>query len=313
VLNIGIVSVFATFAVAVSGFSARADTFDFTGSVVSFGAPTAGTYSIVAAGARGGISGGGTPGGLGAVISGDVFLTAGTTLDIVVGGTPLPACGYPKGCSDGGGGGGGGSFVFEPFAIQPLVVAGGGGGGAESNLVVGGPGQTGTNGESAGGAGGIGGGGGGGGGGFDANGAGGGGAGWFGSGGDANVGDDLDGTGGLGAPVFAGGGGFYADGGFGGGGGDGYNGAGGGGGYSGGGGGTDLSSGSGGGGGSYLDPSFTDTTLLGGVNAGDGYVTITEITTAPEPASLVLLATLIGAIVLGARNRRCSQLQNAIG
>lgn len=135
-----------------------------------------------------------------------------------------------------------------------------------------------------------------------AEGAGGGGAGWFGSGGDPiPFGGGLAGKGGLGPPTFAGGYGAEADnGGFGGGGGDGFNGAGGGGGHSGGGGsGEDFPDR--GGGGSCLDSSFTNTTLLPGANAGNGYVTISEVP-APEPGSVIFL--LMGMAGLGLRARR---------
>src|SRR5205807_3578333 len=101
---------------ALVGSNSRAATINYSGTIVTYTAPTPGTYNIVAAGAQGGSSGPGTPGGLGAIISGDVFLTAGTILDIVVGGMPTRACSR-GGCLDGGGGGGGGTFVFEPFAI----------------------------------------------------------------------------------------------------------------------------------------------------------------------------------------------------
>jgi hypothetical protein len=67
--------------------NARADTFDFSGAIVTYTIPTTGVYDIVAAGAQGGTDGTGLgTGGLGAVIGGDVLLTAGTVLDIVVGG-----------------------------------------------------------------------------------------------------------------------------------------------------------------------------------------------------------------------------------
>jgi hypothetical protein len=153
--NLGSALILVLSLAAVTGFGARAETFDFSGTVITYTIPATGVYEIVAAGAQGGASNSGTPGGLGAVMSGDVFLTAGTVLNIVVGGSPLPLLAH-SGLSDGGGGGGGGSFVFEPFAFISLIVAGGGGGAAES-LVVGGPGQSGTNGEDAsgGGAGGI--------------------------------------------------------------------------------------------------------------------------------------------------------------
>ena len=88
--------------------------FSYTGGVVDYTIPVSGVYDIVAAGAQGG---GGldnednvdVSGGYGAVASGDIYLAAGTELDIVVGGAGL------TGDFDGyfGGGGGGGSFVLE--------------------------------------------------------------------------------------------------------------------------------------------------------------------------------------------------------
>jgi hypothetical protein len=65
-----------------------ADIFGYSGSVVTYTVTTTGVYNIIAAGAQGGSGGAGIiggPGGLGAVVGGDVFLTAGTVLDIVVG------------------------------------------------------------------------------------------------------------------------------------------------------------------------------------------------------------------------------------
>ena len=79
----------------------------YTGGIVYFTVPTTEVYFIQAVGAEGG--GGSDSGGYGALASGDVTLTAGTQLAIVVGGVGL------TGNFDGlfGGGGGGGSFVYE--------------------------------------------------------------------------------------------------------------------------------------------------------------------------------------------------------
>ena len=64
---------------------------------------TSGTYDITADGAEGGGSVNYYPGGAGAAVGGDIYLQAGTKLEIVVGG---------KGESEeSAGGGGGGSFV----------------------------------------------------------------------------------------------------------------------------------------------------------------------------------------------------------
>lgn len=80
--------------------------------------PETATYRIEAAGAQGG----GTLGGQGAIIRGDFTLTAGQTIDMVVG---------QRGNTNGGGGGcggGGGSFVYNLSQASLLIAAGGGGG-----------------------------------------------------------------------------------------------------------------------------------------------------------------------------------------
>ena len=100
---------------------ARALTFDFTGAETTWVAPVSGVYDITAYGAQGAALR--YPiGGLGAEAGGDVFLTAGTTLTLLVGGKP------PEG------GGGGGSFVFGAGATT--LVAAGGGGGADSTMAM---------------------------------------------------------------------------------------------------------------------------------------------------------------------------------
>src|SRR5580704_8986372 len=116
-LNFGRALPLSLLAAAVVGSSARADIFDYSGTVVTYTIPTTGVYDIVAAGAQGGNGANFLPlifgqGGLGAIVSGDVFLTAGRTLDIVVGG--MPGTGFDN--TDGSGGGGG-TFVFEPPAF----------------------------------------------------------------------------------------------------------------------------------------------------------------------------------------------------
>ena len=76
--------------------------FASTGQIQTFIAPTAGYYAITADGALGG-SGYNGAGGLGAEASGTVYLAAGATLEIVVGGAG------GNGKFSGGGGGGGAS------------------------------------------------------------------------------------------------------------------------------------------------------------------------------------------------------------
>jgi hypothetical protein len=86
----------AFLAVAGSCSAARAVPFDFTytGSLVTFTVPTTDTYQILAFGAQGGSAMGfgfvGV-GGWGVEIAGDFSLTAGTTLEIAVGGYAVAA------------------------------------------------------------------------------------------------------------------------------------------------------------------------------------------------------------------------------
>jgi hypothetical protein len=259
-----------TFLSITAAVPARADLFSYQHFIQTYTVATTGVYTIVSAGAQGGPGQGGS-GGLGAVVTGDVLLTAGTVLDIVVGQE-----GGSGATGAGGGGGGGGSFVYEPLALQPLEAARGGGG-AEFNSVNGSEALTGTSGGNGqGGSGGAGGTSGSGGGGgpasaFD----GGGGAGWTGNGGSGNF---LDAGGGQTAPSWLGGGGY---------------GGGGAGGYSG-----------GGGGGSYIDPSFFGgTTSIAISQTGDGFVTITpDFSAVPEPGSVLLLGS--AALGLGFARRR---------
>jgi hypothetical protein len=70
---------------------------------------------VAAVGAQGGSDNFGDIGGHGAAVGGEVYLTQGTDLDIVVGGAGTSIGGFD-------GGGGGGSFVWDPVAIpvQPV-------------------------------------------------------------------------------------------------------------------------------------------------------------------------------------------------
>jgi Glycine rich protein len=120
---------------------ANAETFDFTGAAQTFTALVTGEYAVELLGASGGSTATfNQSGGLGAEVSGDVFLTQGEVLTLFVGGQ--------GGSGDLAGGGGGGSFVFNGTNV--LAVAGGGGG-AGFDMGPGGPGLAGRSGGTAGG------------------------------------------------------------------------------------------------------------------------------------------------------------------
>ena len=76
--------------------AAHAQTIVYTGGVVQDTILTSGNYSFTVAGAAGGGSGGGS-GGNGALVSGTTYLTAGTTLDVAVGGVGNSLSGYGSG------------------------------------------------------------------------------------------------------------------------------------------------------------------------------------------------------------------------
>lgn len=295
-MKLSLVTTLSAIALAASGSTAFASAdcsgmFGFTGSITTCTVSTTGNYSITAYGAQGGTSQSGA-GGLGAEVAADISLTAGETLELLVGG---------QGGSflTGRAGGGGGSFVVEvvgsdPTGFTPLVVAGGGGGRAASGGAA--EASTAPAGISSGGAGGI-----------DGNGGSGatagGGGGFYTSGSNGS-----EGGGGM-SFLLGGAGGNSNDGlgGFGGGGAGGNScGGGAGGGYSGGGGGG--CSQPGGGGGSYVFGSLTQ--LVGAFNTGNGQIYITlsdtivlpsDTTAVPEPTSLTLFAG--GLLALGAKLR----------
>ncbi len=87
--------------------------FSYTGGIQEYTIPQTAFYFVSAIGAQGGASVAGVGlGGYGAGVGGEVYLTQGTELDIVVGGAGVLGM-------EGGGGGGGGSFVWDPIAIPP--------------------------------------------------------------------------------------------------------------------------------------------------------------------------------------------------
>lgn len=271
-----------------SSFEDNVSYFNVSGGIQIWTVPTSGSYTINAAGAKGGRGYQGV-GGTGASITGTFSLTQGAKLRILVGQSGTDNAGL-------NGGGGGGSFVQNNDDLNAtgiLVIAGGGGGGAYNpyavnvNAVTTNSSQPGWNGSSntslanpasSGNGGSV----------FDRS--GGGGGGFSGNGASSNVGT-CNNTCGVGGTAFknggAGGPGSFA-GGFGGGASGDWNywtGGGGGGGYSGGSGGYYY--GGGGGGGSYN--SGTSQTNLAASNNATGFVTIsltsTPDTTAPTFSS----------------------------
>ena len=229
-------------------------TYATSGTIKDITIGTSGVYVFTVAGAQGGNSGQAS-GGLGAAVSGDIFLQAGTVLELVIGGAG------GGGSENGGGGGGGGTFIIEPDnGDMILAVAGGGGGGAR---VAGSGGRTGPTGGAGGSGSGTKGGAGG------VNGAPGHGGGVGGAGGGGFTGGNAapTGTGGSGstaATTFAGGQSNDSTGGNGGaptGGGDGGSGG--------------SERGGGGGGGSYLAAGVTSGLETPHTHSGGGEVIIT--------------------------------------
>ncbi len=241
-------------------FALPSEAFGYTGNIQTFTAQTSGTYDIAADGAEGGSGLNSAAGGLGAMASGDVYLQAGATLEIVVGGA--------GGSSRYGGGGGGGSFVIETNNGSGAVdinevIAGGGGGGIYS---AGGGGLTGPTGGHGAGSGGGGGGvnGAAGQGGDNSHYGSGGGGGGF-TGGAGGFPGRSGSVAGLSTATFVGGAGASS------GGGGGFGGGGGGGG----------GSGSGGGGGGSLDVATYGVLQTADAHGGNGLVTIALVSEAP--------------------------------
>ena len=267
-------------AYSASSFENNISYFNLSSGIQIWTVPISGSYTITAAGAKGGRGYQGI-GGTGASITGTFSLTQGGKLRILVGQSGTDNAGL-------NGGGGGGSFVQNNDDLNVtgiLVIAGGGGGGAYNpyavnvNAVTTNSSQPGWNGSSnislanpasSGNGGSV----------FDRS--GGGGGGFSGNGASSNV-ASCNNTCGVGGTAFKNGGGggpgSYA-GGFGGGASGDWNywtGGGGGGGYSGGSGGYYY--GGGGGGGSYN--SGTSQTNLAASNNATGFVTI-SLTSTPD-------------------------------
>lgn len=116
---------------AYSGASWAQNTLFFNNSngVQIWTVPEDASYQFTVAAARGATGASGTtPGGSGAIISGIVYLSAGTLLNIVVGQIGIDG----TSAAGRGGGGGGGSFVYTgAIAGNGLIFAAGGGGGGD--------------------------------------------------------------------------------------------------------------------------------------------------------------------------------------
>ncbi len=91
-----------------------------TAGIQSWTVPSTGTYRIEAWGAEGGTQTPYGPGGKGAHVRGDIALTQGDVLKVLVGQMGKTGTNYDVG-------GGGGTFVVKTMGNLPLMVAGGGG------------------------------------------------------------------------------------------------------------------------------------------------------------------------------------------
>ena len=101
--------------------------FTATGSIQFDTIASSGLYDITALGAQGGAGAGGYAGGLGAMVSGDVYLAAGSVLEIIVGGAGGISMSYGA-----GGGGGGGAGIVGAGGNALTSQNGGRGGGGRS-------------------------------------------------------------------------------------------------------------------------------------------------------------------------------------
>jgi hypothetical protein len=129
-IAVATLAVGATSLLALPAAAQQQTCFDYTGAIETWEVPAGVTViSAEAWGAQGGDSTYGTlrTGGLGAYVSGDVSVTPGESLQILVGG---------RGESLAVGGGGGGSFLVSSTNM-PLLVAGGGGGASSDENGVG--------------------------------------------------------------------------------------------------------------------------------------------------------------------------------
>jgi len=101
-------------------FDAMTATFGYTGGSQTYDVLSTGVYDLTAYGGQGGAwTHNNTPGGRGATVSGAITLTAGTVLDLEVGGL-----GGTGNSPDNPGGGGGGSWVYEISAPTPVPEPG---------------------------------------------------------------------------------------------------------------------------------------------------------------------------------------------
>jgi hypothetical protein len=260
--------------------------FSYTGAIQTGSIAESGIYTLSLGGAFGGSSTDyGYSGGTGALATGTIYLPAGTTFSVLVGGNG----------QTGEFSGGGGGLSFLDIGSDGVIEAIAGGGGGAGLYEDGGAGLAGPDGGSlyfqgadsqyGSGAGGVAGNGGQAGGGDSGS----GGAGILGPGGNSTY-DASTSTGGASAPTWPGGAAGIASGagGFGGGGGGNKYGGGGAGGYSGGGGGDGYTlfmepggAGGGGGGGSYLSPLLSDRSLTAGGATPGAFVSLSKKPTDP--------------------------------
>jgi hypothetical protein len=107
--------------------SSANQTFNYTGSIQTFVVPSGvTTLEVECIGAKGGNGNqASSPAGLGALAAGDIAVTPGETLEIIVGQSGVTGTSGLH-----GGGGGGGTFIIRQSGNTPLVIAGGGGGGS---------------------------------------------------------------------------------------------------------------------------------------------------------------------------------------